>query len=146
MVEAKPKTGSKRKKSLVARVSASAKKSKPKKTLIYTASAMQLATYSLARYPDRESARARMALTLDYLAEKVRGAKRWMGPSLKLVVLPEYLLTSFPEGEAIDQWANKAALDMNGPEYERFGAIAQENDLYLAGNAYETDPHFPGYY
>lgn len=146
MTNSKPKTRSTRKKSLTARVPASAKKPKQKKTLIYTTSAMQLATYSLARYDDRESARARMALTLDYLEEKVRGAKRWMGPALKLVVLPEYLLTSFPEGEPVDQWANKAALDMNGPEYDRFGKIAQDNDLYLAGNAYETDPHFPGYY
>ncbi len=107
---------------------------------------MQLATYSLARYPDRESARARMGATLDYLAEKVRGVKTWMGPALKLIVLPEYLLTSFPEGEPVPQWADKAALDMDGPEYDRFGEIAQSNDIFLAGNAYEKDPHFPDYY
>lgn len=135
-----------RKKSLAARLPARAEKGRKKTTPIYTATAMQLATYSLSRYPDRESARARMAETLEYLAEKVGGAKRWMGPALKLVVLPEYLLTSFPEGEPVAQWADKAALDMAGPEYERFGEIAQNNDLYLAGNAYETDPHFPGYY
>ncbi|MDG2243536.1 MAG: nitrilase-related carbon-nitrogen hydrolase [Rhodospirillaceae bacterium] len=136
----------KQKKTLAVKVLAKVKGGGPKKDPIYTAMAMQLATYSLARYPDRDSARARMAATLDYLEEKVRGAKAWMGPALKLVVLPEYLLTSFPEGEQVPQWADKAALDMNGPEYDKFGEIAQSNGIYLAGNAYETDPHFPEYY
>ncbi|MGB1876616.1 MAG: nitrilase-related carbon-nitrogen hydrolase [Rhodospirillaceae bacterium] len=136
----------KRKKPLAVKVPARAKVRGTKKDPIYTATAMQLATYSLARYPDRDSARARMAATLEYLEEKVRGAKTWMGPALKLVVLPEYLLTSFPEGEQVPQWADKAALDMDGPEYDNFGEIAQSNGIYLAGNAYETDPHFPGYY
>ena len=135
-----------RKKSLAVKIPAKARGDRSSKDPIYTATAMQLATYSLAKYPDRESARARMATTLDYLAEKVRGAKTWMGPSLKLVVLPEYLLTSFPEGEPVPQWADKAALDMNGPEYDRFGEIAQDNGVYLACNAYEKDSHFPGYY
>lgn len=135
-----------RKKSLVAKVSARSKASKTKKDPIYIATAMQLPTYSVAHCPDRESARARMAATLDHVETRVAGTRKWLGPNLKLVVLPEYLLTSFPEGEPIAQWADKAALEMNGPEYEQFGRIAQNNKLYLAGNAYETDPHFPGFY
>lgn len=135
-----------RKKSLVGKVSASPAKTRARKDPIYTAVAMQLPTYSVAHCPDRESARARMAATLDHVEARVKGTRKWLGPNLKLVVLPEYLLTSFPEGEPIAQWADKAALDMNGPEYEQFGKIAQDNGVYLAGNAYETDSHFPGYY
>ncbi|NKB45499.1 MAG: nitrilase [Alphaproteobacteria bacterium] len=149
MTNSTPKTAAKKTtpiESLAAKIPARARGGRSRKDPIYTATAMQLATYSLARYPDRESARARMGATLDYLAEKVRGVKTWMGPALKLIVLPEYLLTSFPEGEPVPQWADKAALDMDGPEYDRFGEIAQSNDIFLAGNAYEKDPHFPDYY
>jgi predicted amidohydrolase len=35
---------------------------------------------------------------------------------------------------------------MDGPEYDMLGKIAQDNDLYLSGNAYEKDPNFPGLY
>lgn len=135
-----------RKKPLAAKVAARPARGRAKKAPIYTAAAMQLPTYSVAHCPDRESARARMAATLDHVEMRVKGTRKWLGPNLKLVVLPEYLLTSFPEGEPIAQWADKAALDISGPEYEQFGRIAQDNKLYLAGNAYETDPHFPGFY
>ncbi|MEQ9111100.1 MAG: nitrilase-related carbon-nitrogen hydrolase [Rhodospirillaceae bacterium] len=135
-----------RKKSLIKKIAAKPKTKSPGSDPVFSAAALQLATYSLARYPDRESARASMASMLDYVSEKVRGVKRWLGPSMKLIVLPEYLLTSFPEGEPVQQWADKAALDVDGPEYEHFGRIAQDNKLFLAGNAYETDKHFPGYY
>lgn len=134
------------KKSLAVKIAARPKSQGKKKDPIYTAAALQLPTYSVAHCPDRESARARMAATLDHVETRVRGARKWLGSNLKLVVLPEYVLTSFPEGEAIAQWADKAALDMNGPEYAHFGKIAQETQIYLAGNAYETDPHFPGFY
>ncbi len=135
-----------RKKSLIKKIAAKPKTTSLSSDPVFSAAALQLATYSLARYPDRESARASMASMLDYVSEKVRGVKRWLGPSMKLIVLPEYLLTSFPEGEPVQQWADKAALDVDGPEYEHFGRIAQDNKLFLAGNAYETDKHFPGYY
>lgn len=112
----------------------------------YVAVALQLPVNAVNRCPDRDSARARMNASLEHVAEKVRGARRWLGPHLKLVVLPEYFLTSFPQDESIAEWADKAALDINGPEYERLAKIAQDSGVYLAGNAYETDKHFPGLY
>lgn len=42
-------------------------------------------------------------------------------------------------------WAEKAAIDMDGAEYEALGKIAQDNDI-SDGNAYERDPNFPGLY
>ena len=129
-------------------ISLAAKPKKPtaKSDPIYTAVALQLITHSVARCSSRKAARTRMLKTLNHVREKVGGIRQWMGPSAKLVVLPEYLLTSFPQGHDIADWAHKAALDMDGPEYEMFGEIAQENALFLAGNAYETDPYFPGFY
>ena len=87
-----------------------------------------------------------MNATIAHVAEKVRGTKQWAGPSLKLVVLPEYFLTCYPQGESVAAWADKAALEIDGPEYEALAKIAQDNKIFLAGNAYETDRHFPGYY
>ena len=40
----------------------------------------------------------------------------------------------------------EAALEPEGAEYEALAALAQKHDLFLAGNAYETDRHFPGLY
>jgi predicted amidohydrolase len=35
---------------------------------------------------------------------------------------------------------------MDGPEYARMGEIARSRGVYLSGNAYELDPHFPDLY
>jgi predicted amidohydrolase len=61
-------------------------------------------------------------------------------------VLPEYFLTGFPMGESLAVWGEKACLEMAGAEYEALGRIAQKNKIFLAGNAYELDPNFPGLY
>jgi predicted amidohydrolase len=112
----------------------------------YAAVALQLPVHAVNRCPDRASARARMAAALDNLAVRVRGTKHWAGPGLKLVVLPEYFLTCYPQQESIAEWADKAALEIDGPEYTRMAAIAQDNGVFLAGNAYEVDTNFPGLY
>lgn len=92
----------------------------------------------------RESARARMRASLARAAAHIRGAKSWVGADLALVVLPEYFLTGFPITESVPQWIDKAVLSIGGEEYAALGAIAQESNVYLAGNAYERDPKFPG--
>ncbi len=96
-------------------VSLAAKARKPaaKSDPVYTAVALQLITHSVARCSNRKTARARMLKTLNHVRDKVGGIRQWMGPSAKLVVLPEYMLTSFPQGHAIADWAHKAALDMD---------------------------------
>ena len=143
---AKPKTSKSKRKKLTSGVPARARGKGAKADPVYMAVGLQLTAHSVAKCPDRESARARMAATIDHIAEKVAGCRHWLGPAVKLVVLPEYVLTSFPQGEPVAQWADKVALEMNGVEYERFGRIAQDSGLYLAGNAYEADPNFPGFY
>lgn len=113
---------------------------------VYTAVPLQLRVNSVNRCPDRASARARMKQSLDHIADKVAGVKRWSGHDCRLVVLPEYFLTSFPQGETIEGWADKAALEPDGPEYTALSKMASDNKLFLAGNAYETDKNFPGLY
>jgi predicted amidohydrolase len=84
--------------------------------------------------------------SIDHIAEQVGASLRFIGPDCRLVLLPEYFLTGFPMGESVADWADKAALEIDGPEYKSLGLLAQDNRVYLAGNAYETDSNFPGLY
>lgn len=112
----------------------------------YGAVALQIDCDGVHADTSRESARARMVRSIARIDRAVSGAKRWLGADLKLVVLPEYVLTGPPWGEPIGEWVDKAALDEEGPEYEGLARIAQKHGVHLATNAYETDRHFPGLY
>ena len=46
----------------------------------------------------------------------------------------------------MEQWADWAALEYEGPEHEVLATIAQKGRRYLALNAYEKDKNFPGTY
>lgn len=87
--------------------------------------------------------RALIASAIGRIAAQTAAAKAWIGPDLRLVVLPEYVLTGFPFGESVAEWRAKAALAPEGSEYRALGEIARSNGLFLCVNAYESDPHFP---
>jgi predicted amidohydrolase len=116
----------------------------------YMALALQLTTQSVSGFSDVSAARQQMAKTIERIGGQLRASMifvaQYSGAPVKLVVLPEYFLTSFPGRDSIDVWAQKAAIAVDGPEYESLGKIAQDNKIYLSGNAYETDTHFPGLY
>jgi len=118
----------------------------PAESLAYRALALQVACRAVNRCPDRASARARMAESIERIGRHVRAAKGFLGQDVRLVVLPEYFLTGYPLAESIPEWADKAALAADGPEYQALARIAGDNDVYLSGNAYETDAAFPGIY
>ncbi|MEZ5500838.1 MAG: nitrilase-related carbon-nitrogen hydrolase [Steroidobacteraceae bacterium] len=112
----------------------------------YFAVALQTDCDCVHQDTSRASAEERMLRTIRRIDVQVLGAKRWLGEDLRLLVLPEYVLTGPPWGESIAEWRDKAALDPDGREYGELGAIAARHGVYLAGNAYETDRHFPGLY
>ena len=116
----------------------------------YAAVALQLAARSVERAPDRAAARAQMLATIEEMGAKLRAAaifiQQYGGSPVRLAVLPEYLLTSYPGRISIPDFAAKAALEVDGPEYEAFGKVAAAQKIFLAGNAYEVDRHFPGLY
>ncbi|MFK7888437.1 MAG: nitrilase-related carbon-nitrogen hydrolase [Gammaproteobacteria bacterium] len=91
-------------------------------------------------------ARAQMRQTIERIGRQIASSKTFVGQDLKLVVLPEYFLTSFPTGETIEQWQQCAALRTDGPEYDQLGALAQKLDVYLCGNVYEVDDAFDALY
>jgi predicted amidohydrolase len=84
--------------------------------------------------------------TLNRLEKQIAASMAFLGKDVQLIVLPEYFLTGFPMGESIESWQEKASLDMDGPEYERMGQICQRLGIFLSGNVYENDPHFPDLY
>lgn len=113
----------------------------------YAALALQLAARSVERAADP---RAQILTMIGEVDTKLRTAaifvQQYGGSPVKLAVLPEYLFTSYPGRITIPAFAERAAFAPGGPEYEALGRIAQDQKLFLAGNAYETDTNFPGLY
>lgn len=118
--------------------------------LEYTAVALQVSVKAVNRCKDRESSRIRIAENLARINEYVTASaglhKFFYGVPVRLVVLPEYAVTSFPIKESPAEWRDRACLEQDGPEYEELGRIAQRNNVFLGGNVYEVDPAFPELY
>ena len=112
----------------------------------YTALALQIGVRAINKCPDAAACRAAIGTALERVASQVAASKQFIGPHLRLVVLPEYFLTGYPLGESVASWRARACVAADGVEYERLGEIAQNNGLFLSGNLYETDPHFPELY
>ncbi len=114
--------------------------------LVYKALALQVTCHAINQSCDRQEARSLMQTAIDRIGQQIAASLAFIGSSCRLIVLPEYFLTGFPMGESLENWAEKACLEMAGAEYEALGTIAQKHHIFLAGNAYEVDPHFPGLY
>ena len=111
----------------------------------YTAVALQTRCFAVNKL-SIDDARTKMLANIERIGGQIAGTKGFVGPSVQLVVLPEYFMTSFPMGESFELWQQKACIEPNGQEYELLGEIAQKNNIYLSGNVYELDEHFPGLY
>lgn len=116
----------------------------------FAAVAMQLTARSVEGTSDTAAARAAMLFHIGDVEAGLRSAMifiaQYGGRPVKLAVLPEYLFTSYPGRISIPDFASRAAFAIDGPEYAALGGVAQTLGLFLAGNAYEVDPHFPGLY
>ena len=112
----------------------------------YRALALQLTCHAVNQAVDRQEARTLMQQAIARIRLQIAASIAFIGADCRLIVLPEYFLTGFPLGEPFAVWADKACLEMTGAEYEALGQIAQKHRIFLAGNAYEVDPHFPKLY
>lgn len=116
----------------------------------YAALALQVRCHAVNECPTAAAARARMRDTIERINGLIRGSKRFVetysGDTVRLVVLPEYFLSGFPQGESVAEWAVRACLQPDGSEYRLLGDVARDNDTWLSGNAYEIDSHFPELY
>ncbi|WP_013324296.1 nitrilase-related carbon-nitrogen hydrolase [Gloeothece verrucosa] len=112
----------------------------------YIALALQVTCHGVNQATNATEARKIMQESIKRIGQQISAAKAFIGPNCRLVLLPEYVLTSFPMGESITDWAKKACLEMADPLYQELGQIASKNNLFLAGNAYELDDNFPNIY
>lgn len=111
----------------------------------FTAMALQTRCFAINKL-SVEDARIKMLENIERISGQVSGSKGFVGPHVKLVVLPEYFMTGFPMGEPISTWKTKGSIEKNGREYDALSKIAQDNSIYLSGNVYELDEHFPSLY
>lgn len=112
----------------------------------YFAVALQTACHAVNGAADTAQSRGMIMAAIDRIAGQVMATRARIGPGLRLVVLPEYILTGHPMTESLPEWAERAALAPDGPEYRRLAELSAEASVYLCVNAYETDEHFPGAY
>jgi len=116
----------------------------------FIAVALQVACNGVNLISDVAEARERIAGNISkiegYVTTATNFCQWFYGVPVKLVALPEYAVTGFPMRESPAEWREKACFAYDGPEYEQLGRIAQENEIYLAGNVYEVDPNFPQLY
>jgi len=82
----------------------------------YIALALQTTCFAVNDAADLETSRPRMLASIQRIAGQITASKRFVGADVRLVVLPEYFLTGFPMGETASVWAEKAALESDGPE------------------------------
>lgn len=111
----------------------------------YIALALQL-TCPTVNDLSAEETREAMLSYIARMGHHLAGSKALVGPDIRLVVLPEYFMTGYPLGETIPGWAKKAAIAPGGREYDALADIAQRNNVFLSGNAYETDENFEDIY
>ncbi len=112
----------------------------------YRAIALQVRTDGVNSASSRDTAFEIVHTTIERLAKQIAASIAFVGADTKLIVLPEYFLTGFPMGESIAEWREKSCITPGGKTYEQLGAITQKHSIYLSGNAYETDEHFPELY
>jgi len=116
----------------------------------YAALPLQVTCQAVNRCTETQEARGRIMKAIDHCGELILGSRQFAatfsGDAIRLAVLPEYFLTGFPMGESVPAWQEKACIRKDGPEYEALGEIAQQQGVYLSGNAYELDRHFPELY
>jgi predicted amidohydrolase len=111
----------------------------------YKALALQV-TCKAINSLDKVEAKKQMLETIANIGLQIKASKAFIGQDLQLVVLPEYFLTGFPMGETIEEWKEKACISNGDEVYKAIQQIAIDNNIFLSGNVYENDIHFPNLY
>jgi predicted amidohydrolase len=113
--------------------------------MIYKALALQTTCFAVNACGMVE-AKDKMLANIARVAAQIRASKTFMGQDTRLVVLPEYFMTGYPTFETLAEWRVKACIEIGAQEYEALSTIAQQNKIFLCGNAYELDRHFAELY
>jgi deaminated glutathione amidase len=114
-------------------------------TTPYKVLALQITCNAINSVEEKDWEKHRIA-NIESACLQIEASKRFIGDDLKLVVLPEYFITGYPMGETIEQWQQKAGVKIKGEEYKLIEAYAKKLNVYISGNWYELDEHFPNLY
>ena len=112
----------------------------------YKALALQVTCQTVNSCQTRDEAESVMLQAIERIERQIVASINHIGRDTLLVVVPEFFLTGPPADETVEQWRDKAALDIDGRIYETLGAMVQRQQIYFSGNAYEQDPFFPELY
>ncbi len=112
----------------------------------YKSLALQTECQAINTCNDRDSSYAVMQQTLQKVFSQISAAKKFLGPDLRLIVLPEYFLTSFPFGENMQEWKEKACIAIDDDLFTQMQKFCVKEQVFLSGNFYELDAHFPDLY
>jgi len=107
----------------------------------YTALAMQVKCHAINQHTSRDGVISEMKRTVDRIHYHIGGAKKFIGAHLKLVVLPEYFMTSYPMGEGIMGWREKACISKDHELFDIIGDICRSHDMYI--DLYGEESLFP---
>jgi hypothetical protein len=91
----------------------------------YKALALQTTCYAVNAARTATEAQEQMLRSLERIGRQIQASKRFIGPDLRLVVLPEYFLSGFPIDEDIPAWKQKACLSPDDPLWTALGIVAQ---------------------
>lgn len=111
--------------------------------MAYKVLALQVNAPAVTVLHSRDDAEAQMLATIDRLDRQLTATLNQVGRDVLLVVTPEAFLTGAPGTESIDEWRDKACLEIDGRIYEALSTMVQRHQVYFSGNAYEQDPYFP---
>lgn len=93
-----------------------------------------------------EDAQSAILEAIGKIDRQIAATKRFTGADLSLIVLPEYVLTSYPWNSTPAEWREKAALNPDGAAMAALQSVAEKNSVFLAANLYERDANFPKLY
>jgi deaminated glutathione amidase len=112
----------------------------------YKALALQITCEAVNSCTTKLAAKEKIFAAIERIGKQIKASKAFIGQDLKLVVVPEYFLTGFPMGETMEEWKEKACIEMDGDEYAALKKIAIESQIFLSGNVYELDKKFADLY
>ncbi|GAB3714775.1 hydrolase [Spirosoma flavus] len=112
----------------------------------YKALALQLTCQTVHACRTREESETQMLQTIERIEGQIAASIGYLGRETLLIVTPEHFLSGPPATETIDQWREKAALEIDGRVYEAMSAMVQRQQIYFSGNVYEQDSFFPELY
>ena len=98
----------------------------------WNALALQTRCDAINHLQDPQACRDHMLAGIARIGAQIAASKAFIGPQVRLVVLPEYFLTSFPMGESITAWRDKACIAVDGPEYAALGELCRKHQVFLS--------------